>query len=148
MKNWIRTTFITLFSFSLLSALLAGCSRDQHADWRAEDVARVRDKIASKMDLDKAQTEKLGALVDQLQLLHKDIKGNGKDPRAEFATLLSSDKFDRSGAQALLDEKTRAMQKDGPQVIVALADFYDSLNPDQQRKVRQKLERRKGWFGY
>jgi Spy/CpxP family protein refolding chaperone len=148
MKNWIRTTLITLFSFSLLGGLLAGCSRDHHEQWSAEDIVKVRDKIAGKMDLDTAQTQKLGSLIDQLQVLRSDLKAPGNDPRAAFATLVSGDKFDRSGAQALLDEKTRVLQNDGPQVIVALADFYDSLNPDQQRKLRQKLERRKGWFGH
>jgi Spy/CpxP family protein refolding chaperone len=148
MKNWLRTTLVTLFGFSLLSGLLAGCSRDHHADWSAQDVAKVRDRIAGKMDLDAAQTQKLDALIAQLQVLRSDIKGTSNDPRAGFATLITGDTFDRNGAQKLLDEKTSALQQDGPQVITALADFYDSLNPDQQRKLRQKLERHKSWFGH
>jgi Spy/CpxP family protein refolding chaperone len=31
-------------------------------------------------------------------------------------------------------------------VIAALADFYDSLNPEQQQKVRDRMAQRKGWW--
>ena len=28
-----------------------------------------------------------------------------------------------------------------------MADFYDSLNPEQQQKVRELMQRRRGWMG-
>ena len=34
----------------------------------------------------------------------------------------------------------------GVSVVQAMADFYDSLNPDQQQKVRELMQRRKGWM--
>ena len=60
--------------------------------------------------------------------------------------IVAGAKFDRARAQTLLDEKTRAVQANSPEVISALADFYDSLNPDQQQKVREMMQRRKGWM--
>ena len=30
-------------------------------------------------------------------------------------------------------------------VVAALGDFYDSLNPAQQQKVREFLQKRRGW---
>ena len=30
--------------------------------------------------------------------------------------------------------------------VAAMADFYDSLNPEQQQKVRELMQRRKGWM--
>ena len=39
-----------------------------------------------------------------------------------------------------------AVQVNSPEVITALADFYDSLNADQQQKVREVMQRRKGWM--
>ena len=29
----------------------------------------------------------------------------------------------------------------------AMGDFYDSLNPGQQQKVRELMQRRRGWMG-
>jgi len=59
---------------------------------------------------------------------------------------VAGEKFDRARALGLLDEKTRAVQANSPEVITALADFYDSLNPAQQTEVRERLAKRKGWF--
>jgi periplasmic protein CpxP/Spy len=48
----------------------------------------------------------------------------------------------------MLDQKTQAIQGNAPQTINALADFYDSLNPEQQKQVREKLDKRgHGWWG-
>jgi periplasmic protein CpxP/Spy len=32
-------------------------------------------------------------------------------------------------------------------MIAAMADFYDSLNPAQQKQVRERMEHRGGWWG-
>ena len=50
-------------------------------------------------------------------------------------------------AQALVDEKTEAMRSTSPQTFAALADFYDSLKPEQQQKLRDFMNKggRHGW---
>lgn len=48
---------------------------------------------------------------------------------------MAGDKFDRAGAQALLSKTASAIETRSPEVIAALADFYDSLDPQQQAKV-------------
>lgn len=146
MNRWLKKTLIGVFGLSLLAGALSGCCRNQASDWTAEDTAQIRNKVADRLDLNTPQRQKLTALFDQLQTLHSSIKGQTTDPRAELAALLSGAKFDRTRAQTLLDEKTTAMQANGPQLINAFADFYDSLNAEQQQTVREKLERRKGWF--
>jgi Spy/CpxP family protein refolding chaperone len=146
MNNWIKKTFISVIGFTLVSGALAGCSRGHHHDWNAEDAAHMRDKVADKLDLTTAQQEKLSVLTDQLIALKTAVKGETGNPRSAFSTLISGNQFDRSKAQAMLDEKTRAMQTEGPATITALADFYDSLNAQQQAKVRDKLEHRHRWY--
>ena len=60
--------------------------------------------------------------------------------------VLAGNTFDRARAQALLSQKTEAVQSQGPKVITALADFYDSLTPEQQQQVRERLEKRHDWW--
>jgi protein CpxP len=67
--------------------------------------------------------------------------GMGMMPRAEMQALIKGDKFDRAGAQALVDQKANAMRSSAPEVITAMGDFYDSLKPEQQAKVRAFMER-------
>ncbi|MDZ7855660.1 Spy/CpxP family protein refolding chaperone [Sphaerotilus sp.] len=76
--------------------------------------------------------------------------GGGMMPRAEMQALIKGDKFDRAGAQALIDQKANALRTASPDVITAMGDFYDSLNPEQQAKVRAFMERgpmRRGMMG-
>ena len=85
------------------------------------------------------------ALADKLHEQRAAMMGQSKDPRAELQALVAGDKFDKARAQTLVSEKTAAIQARSPEVIAALADFYDSLNPAQQQKVREFMQRRRGW---
>jgi Spy/CpxP family protein refolding chaperone len=153
MKNWIKKSLISVCAVTLLGGALAGCSRGHHSDWSADDGARMRDKVADKLDLTTPQQQKLTVLVDQLLITRNSVRGESADPRSEspyprseFSRLISGDTFDRKRAQAMLDEKTRALQAEGPATINALADFYDSLDPQQQDQVRDKLAHRHHWL--
>jgi protein CpxP len=153
MKPWIKKSLIGLTSVTVLLGGLTACgSRGHHGEnWNAERVSEVRgkvvEKISGKLELDVAQKQKLGALADQIIASRTAFRGESADPRTEFKALIAGEKFDRTAAQNLLDQKTQAIQGNAPQTINALADFYDSLNPEQQKQVREKLERRHGWWG-
>jgi len=72
------------------------------------------------------------------------LMGQVGHPREAMRALVAGEKFDRARALTLLDEKTRVLQMATPEVITALADFYDSLNPTQQAEVREFLDKRRG----
>ncbi len=154
MKHWIKRTFIGALGAALLVGGLAGCgSRGGHhgEGWSAERVTEMRgkvvDRISSKLELNDLQKQKLGALADEIIASRTAFKGKDADPRTELKAVIAGDKFDRTRAQALLDQKTQVVQGNGPKMIAAMADFYDSLNPAQQKQVRDRLEHRGGKGG-
>lgn len=116
----------------------------------AEEAAQFRgkmvDRVSSKLDLNEDQKKRLTALADKLHEQRAAMMGQSKDPRAELQALVAGDKFDKARAQTLVSEKTAAIQARSPEVIAALADFYDSLNPAQQQKVREFMQQRGRWF--
>ena len=151
MKPWIRRSLAGLFAVLTLGAL-GGCGHHRdHAGWgaSAEDQARHRahvvDRVASRLDLNEAQKAKLSVLVEKLQAQRAALRGQA-DARAQFEALVAGDKFDRAGAQALLQKATSAIETRSPEVIAALADFYDSLDARQQAQVREFLQHRRGWW--
>ena len=153
MKPWIKRTLIGLTSVTVLLGGLAACGhRGDHArGWSDERITEVRgkviEKVSSKLDLNADQKAKLGVLADQMIASRKAFRGNS-DPRTDIQALIAGDKFDRSKAQQLLDQKLQAAQGNGPQMLAAFGDFCDSLNPEQQKQVRERLERRgHGWWG-
>ncbi|MBQ0922203.1 Spy/CpxP family protein refolding chaperone [Hydrogenophaga aromaticivorans] len=148
MKTWIKRTLIGLTTATVVLGGLTACgSRGDHArGWSEERVTEMRGKaierISSKLELNSEQKQKLGVLADEMIASRKAFRGEGGDPRADFKALVAGEKFDRAKAQSLLDQKTAAVQGSAPKVLTALADFYDSLNPEQQRQVREKLDKR------
>lgn len=152
MKPWIKKTLMGIFGVSIAVGGLTACSSGHHqrGPMTAEKMAEVRgkmvDRVSNKLDLNDAQKIKLNVLADQLEAQRTAFIGKTADPRAEAQAIVAGDKFDRSRAQTLLEDKTRAVQAHSPAVVNAMADFYDTLNPDQQQKVRELMQRRKGWM--
>ena len=154
MKPWIKKSLMGIFGASIAVGGLTACSSSHHhrGPMSTEKMAEVRGKavarVSSKLDLNEAQKQQLHVLADKMEAQRAAVIGKAGDPRAEVQALVAGDKFDRARAQALLEEKTRAVQASSPDVIKALADFYDSLDPGQQQKVREMMLRRKSWMGH
>ena len=156
MKSWIKRSLFTIFGASIAVGGLTACGhhRHDHAGWQqmsAEDQARFRskmiDKVASRLDLNADQKARLGVLADKLREQRQALMGPGTDPRAQLQGLIAGEKFDRARAQTLVTEKTAALNAKSPEAIAALGDFYDSLNPAQQAKVREFMQQRHGrWW--
>lgn len=153
MKPWIKRSLFSLFGASLLVGGLSACGHHRHefgANMSAEDQAQKRGKIiervSGKLDLTPEQKQRLGVLADKLQQQRVALVGSTTNPRAEVQALVATDKFDRTRAQTLLTEKTAAITSKSPEVIAAMADFYDSLTPAQQTKVREAMQGHHGWW--
>ena len=154
MKPWIKKTLIGFAGAALLVAGLSACGTRSHHErgsMSAERVTEMRGKViervSDKLALNDAQKLKLGALADEMIAQRQAMRGDSADPRSELKALIASEKFDRSRAQTLLTQKTEVVQAGGPKVIAAMGDFYDSLNPAQQAQVRERLDKRRGWWG-
>ena len=156
MKSWLKRTLIGLFGASVLFGGLAACSHRGHYGGHGsyamseEDAAKMKakmvEKVGSRLDLDEAQKAKLGVLADKLRAQRNALVGTGSNPRAELQALVAGPTFDRAKAKAFVDAKTAAVATQSPDVIAAMADFYDSLKPEQQAKVREFMTSRgRGW---
>ena len=152
MRPWIKRTLYGLFGATIVLGGITACGHrvghhGMHAS--AEDQAKFRTKmverVADKLELNADQKAKLGVLADKLQAQRAALQGKAANPRAEVEALVAGDKFDRARAQALVSEKTAAITTGSPEVIAAAGDFYDSLTPAQQTKVREFMQKRGGW---
>lgn len=154
MKTWIKRSLIGLTGVTILVGGLAACGQRHHgwhgAQVSAEDAARWRERMLERagkeLQLDEAQKQKLGVVFDRLREQRNAFVGGTQNPRAELRALVSGERFDAARAQALVDEKANALRAGSPQTIAALADFYDSLKPEQQQKLRDFMDKRgRGW---
>lgn len=149
MKPWIKKSLAGLFGAALLFGGLGAVWAHKHAHgWRSmseADItqmkARFVERAAGQLALDAAQKQRLQVLADSVQAQHQALRGAGTDPRAELQSLVAGSSFDRAKALSLLQDKTAAVQAQGPAVVGALADFWDGLNAEQQQKLRDMMDR-------
>ena len=153
MRRWIKRTLIAVFG---ATAIFGGVAAWAHCrpghGWQTmseQDAvamkARIVEKVGRKFDLDAAQKAKLAILADKLHEQRNAVVGKGSDPRAELQALVAGPTFDRARASAMVESKLGALNEKSPAVLTALADFYDSLKPEQQSKLREMMARRGGW---
>jgi Spy/CpxP family protein refolding chaperone len=154
MRPWLKRTFIGIFGASILVGGLAACSHGPHGRYGAnmteEDAAKFRtrmvERVGKELELDAAQKQHLTVLADKMREQRSALMGGGADPRSEIQALVAGAKFDRERAQAIVAAKTDALRGKSPEVIAAAGEFYDSLKPEQQQKVRDFMARRGfGW---
>ena len=153
MKTWIKRSLFALLGTSVLLGGLAACGHRDHefgASMSPEKYTQKRDKmvdkVAGRLDLNVEQKKNLQNLGDTLYAQRTALIGQTKDPRAEMKALVAGDKFDAVRAQALITDKTTVLQSKSPEVIAAMALFYNSLNPAQQQKLRDVMDGRGRWF--
>ena len=154
MKTWLKRTLIGIAGASVLFGGIAACSHRPHFGWQPmseEDAAHLKtrmiDRIGARLELDDAQKARLGLVADRLREQRNAFVGSG-DARAELLAVVAGPSFDRERARSFVDGRTAAIQAHAPELLAALADFYDGLSPEQQEKVRDSMRRgraRRGW---
>lgn len=148
-----KRTLMGALTAVVLMGGLAACGHRSHdygssmgAEQHAAQRDKMVDKVASRLDLNSDQKKLLSVLGDTLLAQRTALMGQTPDPRAEIKALVAGDTFDAARAQTLVNEKTAAIQAQSPAVIAAMANFYNSLNPAQQQKVRDYMNGRGHWF--
>lgn len=154
-KPWVKRSLIGVAVVATLLGGAAAWAKHQygglhgHFGWHTVSAAdaeplkaRMVDKVGRELGLDAAQKAKLALLADQLREGRNAFVTGTPDPRAEVRGLVAGTTFDRSKASALVQAQVGAVQAQSPALINAMADFYDSLKPEQQARVREFMARR------
>lgn len=155
MKTWIRRTLIAVAATGTLLGGLAAYAHSQgrpfapYMGWRAVSDAesaelkgRLIERAGRELQLDAAQKAKLGVLADRLREARNAMVASSGAPRDELQALIAGPSFDRTRAQTLLNAHLATVTAQSPAVVGAMADFYDSLRPEQQAQVREFMKRR------
>jgi len=152
-KTWLKRTLLGVAVSTALLGTVAAYSEGvgfHHGppspEQMAQHEAMMLSHIGKKLNLDANQAAKLKALGDLLIAQHAPGAA-GADPHAAAKALIAGNTFDRAGAQQLLAQHVAKMQANGPALINAAGDFFDSLNATQQQQVRELAAEHHGFLG-
>jgi len=137
-KHTIRNSILAIlavviiFGFSACGYRFYNSSLEEKAEYFSE-------KITEKLDLTTQQNEKLLVLKQQLLALAKKMRQAKQQHHDELLGVIANEHFDRNAANKMLIDKSQKITIEGPPIITAVADFYDSLDPNQQQKIRAEF---------
>ena len=110
-------------------------SPQERAEWLVKNVS-------DDLKLNDAQLGKLNTLKDELLAVRGDYKQRRSETRKAVDELLSQPILDQSRALALVTDRTQEVNAKAPRVVSAFAAFYDSLTPEQQKKLHDEVTER------
>lgn len=105
---------------------------------RAEHITK---SITKKLGLNETQQAKLNSLKEEILSSRQAMKTNREAGFSTLRELLSQPHFDQERANTALDNHLQTISSRTPDVISAVGNFWDSLNPEQQATVKAKMEK-------
>ncbi len=141
MKTPNKWIIASVGGIALISTLAVAGSgyRDRGPEHFAQ---RMIERVTDKLELNEAQVAKLNGVKDAIKAARDKMRDKRKDKKDEMLALLDQPTLDQKKAMALLTERGDAMKAEAPKVIAALAGFYDSLSPEQQKTLRATIQDR------
>ena len=138
MKHPIRNSIIglivvlVLIGTSVCTYHIFFSSIEERADY-------ISTKISKKLDLTALQNEKLSNLKVHLISVFKTLKQEKQQYHEEILALITNRHFDRTNASKLIQEKMLKINNESTPLIDLIAEFYDSLDKNQQQQIRAKI---------
>ena len=125
-----------------IAVTVAACGH--HARYHGPEDYAVRhiERLGKKLNLDEAQTARLNAVSETLRKSREAVRSRHEETRKAALALLDQPKLDRQRATNLVQQTVRDINERTPEMIAALGEFYDSLTPPQQQKLRAEMKER------
>lgn len=137
---------LTISMIALLIAGVAGfsgCRRHSHAH-KAEFMV---DYISEALDLTDSQQAQLNQIKDELMESAREMHANKESMHAELVAQLRSEQIDQALVKARIAQHRAQMDDIIDLMVVRLAEFHQTLTPEQKEKLIAKIETFKKWHG-
>ena len=134
----MKTTAIVislLVASVLFMGAFSGCgySPEERADFMVN-------KIKNKLSLNGGQVERLEIVKNEILTFRQEMKADRNKIQVVISEMINQPKLDQERILSVVREKTQKINEKAPQMMVALAGFYDSLTPEQQKIIKEKVE--------
>ena len=137
-----RGLYVAMIVFLVLGvATFSGCRR-HGGHHRAEFMV---DYVSETLDLTEAQEAQLNQIKDELFDKGRQMHANREEMHNEIIEQLKSEEINKERLRKLVADKRAQMDELIDLLIVRLAEFHQTLSPEQKDKLVAKLESFKKW---
>jgi Spy/CpxP family protein refolding chaperone len=124
-----------------LALLASGCRHDRPS----AKAAFVIDYLAESLDLTEAQKARLESIREEIQQKALAMRQDHQAMQAQIVAQLKSETIDRDALKTTLTTHREQMDRLVELLIDRLAEFHQTLAPEQREKLVSKLEQFRKW---
>lgn len=136
--------FLTVVGAVAVAASVGACGHYARHHGPGDYAVRHIEKLGKELDLNDAQTAKLNAVTETLVKGRETMRSRHDTKHKELMALFDQPTLDQQRALGLVQQTTREIDNQAPEMIAAIGEFYDSLTPPQQQKLREEMKERMG----
>lgn len=136
MKLSKKMIFALLAVVTLSGSVFAYSKFHYDSDYYAD---RIVKKISGKLELNDVQQVQLVKLRDTIMQARKEVHKSKAGLQSDIENLISQDTLDRQFVLDRINQRADVMRVKAPDIVNAMGDFYDSLNPEQLQKLRKHI---------
>lgn len=137
-----KTIYISLIAVPIIGLLtLAGCRHPGHQ----KGALFMMDYLTEVMDLTDEQQAQLDEIQDELMTKAKDMRAEHKNMHAMIVAQLKSDSINKEQLKADIANHRAQMDDLIDLAIERLAEFHQTLTPEQKDKLVNKIEKFHKW---
>ena len=125
-----------LVSGAVLVGGIAACGPNRSPEERAEYMV---EKISAKLELTEPQVANLEQLKTTVLESRQRMRAEHEQLHQSIDEIISQPTLDQQRILALVNEKTAAITQEAPDIVAAMANFYDNLDAEQQADLRDKI---------
>ncbi|GJL80913.1 MAG: hypothetical protein DHS20C01_05470 [marine bacterium B5-7] len=107
-----------------------------HFDARADRMVSHMDR---QLELDVEQRRALNGLKSDLLGLKREMRELTGDGLDQWVDMIVADELDQQRMLTMIEDKTRQINEQAPQLVASLARFTDSLDASQKSILKEKL---------
>ena len=147
MKRSSKITIAVVMAVGIVgtSAAIAGKRHFNNHENKAKFAVSM---ISDRLDLDPTQEQALVALKDQVLVAKDSMQGQFENTRDDVKSMITAETMDSAQALEMITAKTAAINEVAPELVLALANFMNSLDAEQKQEILDAMESHHGRRGH
>ena len=142
LKKGLHLSLIVVLLIGIVG--FAGCRRHS-PDQKAEFMV---DYVSETLDLSESQRAHLDLIKEEMREKAMEMRADKKTMHTELVAQLKSEKIDKDSLKAMVNDHKIKMEALIDHGIERLAEFHETLTPEQREKLVAKVESFKKWHGH
>jgi len=144
MNKFGKLAIIGTSALLLIGSFTACSHKYRDPEYRA---GKMVEMVAHKLELDEQQKGKLNSLSEKMLSSKKIMREKFASNKGEIEMILSQPTLDEKKILGMVNEHTRFINQQAPEIVAAMADFYNSLSTEQRSELRERMEKMHKYYG-